>query len=95
MAALAVGVCAPGSISFPYDGMVNVFRKHKLKIADVTFAESCLTIGEVEIPHADEPIIEPELVDRFERTIKLLTPGTQCIHVVESNISGIRRCARA
>ena len=70
--------------------MVNVLPEHKLKIADVTFAESCLTIGEVEIPHADKPIIEPELADRFQCTIKLLAPGTQRIHVVEANILGMR-----
>jgi len=70
--------------------MVNVFPEHELEVADVTFVESCFTIGEVEIPRPNDPIIEPELAERFARAMKLLAPGTQCIHVVESDILGMR-----
>src|SRR5207237_6837112 len=63
-----------------------VLRKNQLHVADVAFGESGGAVVEVVLPHADEAVIETELLDLGQSGVETITPRTKRVNVMKTDI---------
>ncbi len=62
-------------------------RQDELQVADVADGERRLAAGQVELPHADEAVVEPELAHLGALGEEALAPQPQRARVVRSDVA--------
>src|SRR3954467_10689877 len=82
-----VAQCGPPLVEESPPGAV--LEQHQLKEPGVPLEEGGFARREIEVPHADEAVVEPEGAHAGEVLVEPLAPGAQGERVVDAAVLGV------